>query len=312
MDKKFQVLQLSNVRTFKLLTTFKSQTYINMDILKLGSQGDAVKSLQQQLIQLGYKLIPDGIFGSNTQETVIQFQHYHNLAADGIAGPVTMLKINTLLSSSPKVTGIDISHLNGSISWNTIGNEVSFVYCKASQGNTFKDPTLMSHFNKLSAEGIIRGAYHFLTFQNTTAEQQISNFLSCGVDFSAPGVLPPVLDIEWQVPDVLNAYILPNRATCIQLIADWLSGVAAKTGRTPIIYTNRTFWHTYLGNPSGFSNYPLWIAAYQPASPLLPPGWNEYTFWQNSGNGTINSIAGQVDLDVFNGNLEELKKLALM
>ncbi len=282
-----------------------------MDTLQLGSQGAEVKSLQGQLLQLGYQLTADGIFGNDTQTVVIQFQKDHNLVADGVAGSNTITTLNNLLPSQT-VKGVDISHQNGKVTWQTLGSEVDFVFCKASQGSTFKDPMFQQYFTELKNIGTIKGAYHFLTFQNATADQQIANFLACGIDYSAPGLLPPVLDVEWQVPDTLNPYILANRASCIQLISDWLAGVASKTGRTPIIYTNRVFWHDYLGNPSGFDKYPLWIAAYQLLPPALPPGWSDYTFWQNSGNGTISSIAGQVDLDVFNGSLDELRKLALM
>ncbi|MBB6499654.1 glycoside hydrolase family 25 protein [Pedobacter cryoconitis] len=213
--------------------------------------------------------------------------------------------------ASTALKGIDISHYNGKITWPTLSNEISFVYCKASQGITFKDPMFKEYFGQLTNAGIIRGAYHFLTFQNAPADQQIANFLGNGINFSTPGTLPPVLDIEWQVPDSLNAYIIANRTICIQLIKDWLNGVEAKTGRTPMIYTNTNFWHDYLGNPSGFGNYPLWIASYQTKPPVLPPDWTAYTFWQNSDKGTFNGITGPVDTNLFNGNLADLKKLGL-
>ncbi|TKC10502.1 hypothetical protein FA048_09975 [Pedobacter polaris] len=286
-----------------------------MAILQLNSKGDDVKLLQQQLSSLGYPLTVDGIFGVNTLNVVKQFQVDHQLPSDGMVGPNTQNTINALLDNdSPTniIRGIDISHNNGTINWATLASEVNFVYCKASQGGGFKDNMFQFNSSKLSGLGILHGAYHFLNFQGATAQQQIDNFLNCGVDFSKPGLLPPVLDVEWQVPDTLNPYILQNREACVQLIKDWLTGVALETRRTPMIYTNRVFWHDFLGNPTGFENYPLWIAAYQSAPPLLPPGWNKYTFWQNSGTGNINSVSGQVDKDIFNGTLDDLKKLALL
>jgi len=202
------------------------------------------------------------------------------------------------------IKGIDISHFNRLVNWDELSTEVSFVYCKASQGKSFKDPMFLNNFQHAEKAKILYGAYHFLTFQNATAQDQVKNFLDCGVDFSKPGLLPPVLDVEWQVPDTLNPYILNNRAACVQLVKNWLTGVTAETGRVPIIYTNRIFWQNFMGNPSGFENYPLWISAYQPTPPMLPPGWSEYTFWQYSGDG--------IDKDVFNGSMDELKKLALL
>ena len=282
-----------------------------MTILKIGSQGADVLTLQQHLQNLRYTISPDGDFGPNTQQAVIQFQTANGLPGDGVVGPETLAKIDALLAPPvSSIEGIDISHNNGPINWSTLpADDISFVYCKASQGATFKDPTLASNIVQLNQLQIFYGAYHFLTFQNATAAQQANNFLSCGIDFSKPGVLPPVLDVEWQVPATLNPYLLANKQGCIQLISDWLTTVAAQTGRTPIIYTNSVFWHDYLGNPPGFGQYPLWIAAYQNAQPTLPSGWTNYAFWQFSGNGTISSVSG-VDRDRFNGSMAELQNLA--
>jgi lysozyme len=281
-----------------------------MDTLLSGSQGADVKRLQALLSQAGYPVTADGLFGPGTQAAVMQFQKDHNLTADGIAGPNTLAALNGQAPSGATVTGIDLSHNNGKVNFAALAGDAGFVFCKASQGAGFQDPMCSTYMKSLSNAGIIRGVYHFLTFQ-ATAEQQIANFMQAGIDFQGAGMLPPVLDVEWQVPDTLNPYILANRNTCIQLIQDWLEGVTAKTGRTPIIYTNRNFWHDYLGNPPGFSQYPLWIAAYQSAPPILPPGWATYAFWQYSEKGTIASVAGQVDMNHFNGTAVDLKKLAL-
>ena len=58
-----------------------------------GSQGPAVKAMQQKLSDLGYNLGPngvDGIFGPDTEAAVRAYQHRNNLKVDGIVGKDTI------------------------------------------------------------------------------------------------------------------------------------------------------------------------------------------------------------------------------
>ena len=55
-----------------------------------GSRGDAVRRLQQALIDLGFlNDKADGIFGKKTEDAVRKFQRANNLEADGLAGKKT-------------------------------------------------------------------------------------------------------------------------------------------------------------------------------------------------------------------------------
>lgn len=55
-----------------------------MEVLKKGSRGNDVKTLQRIL-----HLYEDGIFGKLTEEAVKEFQEAHGLVADGIVGQIT-------------------------------------------------------------------------------------------------------------------------------------------------------------------------------------------------------------------------------
>lgn len=280
-----------------------------MTTLQTGSQGTDVEVLQQNLQLLSYTISVDGIYGSGTQKIVAQFQGDNKLTADGIAGLQTQDALNSQVKEI--VQGIDLSHNNGPVNYSTLVSDgISFAFCKASQGTGFTDPMFQTNYQNLTSVGIMMGPYHFFEFENAPAQAQADNFMKCGVDFSKKGILPPVADIEWQSSDSLNQYIIDNRTACIQQISDWLNIVAMQTGRVPMIYTNTNFWHDYLGNPSGFDQYPLWIAAYQKAQPAIPPGWPRYAIWQFSGSGGISSVSGQVDRSKFNGTLTDLKAMA--
>lgn len=61
-----------------------------MKLVRRGSKGDAVKTLQQALVLHGYgPIVVDGVFGSNTFNSLVQFQQAQGISYDGVAGPVT-------------------------------------------------------------------------------------------------------------------------------------------------------------------------------------------------------------------------------
>ena len=69
-------------------------------LLKVGSRGEAVKILQENLIKLGYDCGPDGAdgqFGYNTLKAVAKFQKENNLEVDGVVGPLTQAAIQEAL-----------------------------------------------------------------------------------------------------------------------------------------------------------------------------------------------------------------------
>lgn len=61
-------------------------------VWKMGATGNVVKGIQAKLnalLELKPSLATDGIFGTQTEAAVKQFQEKHNLKVDGIIGPIT-------------------------------------------------------------------------------------------------------------------------------------------------------------------------------------------------------------------------------
>lgn len=58
--------------------------------LKQGSSGDEVTALQKALVEAGYTLTVDGIYGSKTAAAVTSYQKRYGLTQDGIAGTKTL------------------------------------------------------------------------------------------------------------------------------------------------------------------------------------------------------------------------------
>ena len=74
-------------------------------VLKKGSKGDDVVTLQKKLKQWDYyDGAVDGIFGSGTQKAVEYFQRKNGLTADGIVGTKTAAALGMTLSGSNATT----------------------------------------------------------------------------------------------------------------------------------------------------------------------------------------------------------------
>lgn len=72
--------------------------------LQYGSNGKAVKEVQEMLIALGFKLVfgADGDFGPETEKTVKNFQKKYGLEVDGIVGPLTYAALEKAMEESGK------------------------------------------------------------------------------------------------------------------------------------------------------------------------------------------------------------------
>jgi GH25 family lysozyme M1 (1,4-beta-N-acetylmuramidase) len=110
----------------------------------------------------------------------------------------------------------------------------------------------------------------------------------------------------------MEAY--PNKDKCYNMspaaivawTQDFVNTYHSKTGRYPMIYTNRDWWSTCTGNSPAFSSTcPLVLASWASAPGTIPGGWPFQTIWQNA-----NTYKYGGDSDFFNGDLTQLKKLA--
>ncbi|KAJ1954049.1 hypothetical protein GGI12_005879 [Dipsacomyces acuminosporus] len=212
------------------------------------------------------------------------------LAAPALAAPTSGL---------PK--GIDISNYQPHVNWNTIKSSgVEFVYIKASEGTTFKDPKFSSHYTGATKAGILRGAYHFARPGSSSGAAQAKYFLAHGGGWTADGkTLPGAIDLEAGCGGL-------SKAAMVKWINDFNSVYHAKTGRYPVIYTTTSWWTQCTGNSAAFKNKnPLWIARWASSPGALPASWSRHTFWQWADKG---SLPG--DQDRFNGNSAQLKQFA--
>lgn len=203
--------------------------------------------------------------------------------------------------------GIDVSHYQGELLDKLQPEDsVRFVFIKATEGIGYVDPDFQSDWTQAGELGYYRGAYHFY-HSNDDPTQQANDFLNAlnnmlGSDSTDNLVLPPVLDVE-QLS--IKATISPEQLS--EDVQTWLQVVESGTDMTPIVYCSPGFADQYLVDTT-LSRYSLWVANWTNASePELPKIWQSagWWFWQQTDDEILEGT--QVDGDIFNGTLYQLK-----
>lgn len=200
------------------------------------------------------------------------------------------------------IHGIDISHHQSDVDWDSLQSTrqahvpITFIFMKATEGDDHVDTRFATYFQEARTHGFIRGAYHFFS-PDTDPIKQAELFIA-HADLTK-GDLPPVLDIEKTGEQ--------SEQELSERVLKWLRHVESHYGVSPIIYASKKFKDKYLSG-SEFSSYPYWIAHYYKTSLEYDDAWS---FWQHTDIGAVPGIKGDVDMDVFNGNAEDLSMMLL-
>lgn len=200
-----------------------------------------------------------------------------------------------------KVFGIDISHYQSHIKWNDVkwiyeAYPIHFVIVRSTRGTDAIDLTYRENWDALHHSHFVRGAYHYYR-PDEPSTLQAQNFINT-VKLS-PGDLPPIIDIE-NLPKHLSINDLKKG------IRNWIDIVESHYGVKPIIYSGQHYFDSYL-SPE-FNDCVLWIANY---NTWINDPQSHWSVWQFSEKGYVNGIKGHVDLNVFNGDLENLNQLRI-
>ncbi|MFJ1768140.1 GH25 family lysozyme [Amycolatopsis sp. NPDC088138] len=301
--------------------------------LQSGSSGTEVKELQCRLnlaMEPGHypPLTVDGNFGDGTRNRVIQFQHCVNASADGVAGPTTWAKVTDWSSRNtycvpPKpaghpIDGVDTAkyqHPGGApINWGAVkASGVEFATVKATRGLNVTDEYLATDLPAARNAGLAVGPYHFYTGTaagtgGAQADRFIAAVRATGYTGKRAGDLPPVFDLEWKDDGSGGC---PPYVTVADAKA-WLDKVQTAFGRTPIIYTQKSFLDACLGGTTALSSYPMQLADYRQSvtQPALPAGSSTWLMWQYTDAAIPDGIPAPATGDVFNGTQAALDQLA--
>jgi lysozyme len=200
-----------------------------------------------------------------------------------------------------KAIGLDVSEYQGKIDWDVIENleneyPIEFVFIRATAGNDREDAQFDENWLGAKKRKMIRGAYHYYRPNENSLEQAKLFIKTVRL---RKGDLPPVLDIEK----------LPKGQSLDSLkigLRRWLKAVEAHYKVKPIIYTGEKYYDDFL--KEDFSDYLFWIANYNFYREKIAEDW---LFWQFTEKATVSGIKGNVDVNIFNGDVEQLRFITI-
>jgi lysozyme len=202
-----------------------------------------------------------------------------------------------LQKNQGKAIGLDVSEFQGKIDWALVETmethyPIEFVFIRATAGNDRVDDRFEENWLGAKNRKIIRGAYHYYR-PNENSLEQARLFIKT-VQLKK-GDLPPVLDIEK----------LPKGQSLDSLkvgLKRWLNAVEAHYKVKPIIYTGEKYYDDFL--KEDFSDYLFWIANYNFYREKIGEDW---LFWQFTEKASVTGIKGNVDVNIYNGDAEQLR-----
>lgn len=205
--------------------------------------------------------------------------------------------IQVLENHKGKVIGVDVSEFQGRIDWDEVAileekYPVQFVFIRATAGNDRVDSKFRRNWEGAKEHKIMRGAYHYYRPNENSIEQ--ANLFIKTVKLKK-GDLPPVLDIER----------LPKNQPLDSLkkgLKRWLNKVEAHYQVRPIIYTGERYYSDFLKEE--FGEYLFWIANYNFYREKIEDDW---LFWQFTEKASLPGIDHRVDVNIYNGDLEQLQ-----
>lgn len=191
--------------------------------------------------------------------------------------------------SCTHVHGIDLSHYQGEVFWETVGGnaKMAYVYLKATEGGDRIDEKYEYNINLAHRYGLKVGSYHFYR-PKTEQQKQLQNFMTQCL----PGEqdLIPMIDIE-------STGGLGTEEFCDSLFK-FLKMVEKAYNNRPLLYTFTNFYNRHLCGK--IDDYKLMVAQYTKREPELADE-RDFTMWQYTGKGTIIGVSGNIDKSRFMG-----------
>jgi lysozyme len=192
--------------------------------------------------------------------------------------------------------GLDVADFQGQFSWPDAKARIpglAFGIYRLTQGlgtsgTASPDPDAAWNHHQIAAQGLHRGAYHFLD-PREPGEAQAQYFVSEHAKLGTTAA-----DMLWLDNETAGA----SPAETSACAAGFMTELGKLVPHNPRgVYTFISFARD--GNCAGLSGYPLWLAYPDATAPASPPPWHRWTFWQWG-------LRNGVDADAFNGTASQL------
>lgn len=199
------------------------------------------------------------------------------------------------------MNGIDISKWQNGLKLSKI--KFDFVIIKATEGKTYKDPNFLDFTKQALDLNKPIGFYHFARPDNNpNPKDEAQNFYNTVKDYVGKGIL--VLDWE------------SSKKNDTKWAKEWLDEVYRLTGVKPLIYMSESVVNSYNWQDVANADYGLWVARYRDYNPdynydMTNAGkkpsvkwWKFYALWQWTSSGRLDGYNGNLDCDVFYGDVK--------
>lgn len=196
--------------------------------------------------------------------------------------------------------GVDVSSYQGSVDWAKAAQaDVKFAILKIIRKDLQPDKQFENNWTGCTAAGVpIQGVYNY---SYATTVQKAKTDAHRVLEVLNGRRTMVWLDVEDKCQegignkliDIINAY----------------AGVIKGSGYEFGVYTGQSFYNTYI-KPYGGVDYPLWIARYGTNSGKLEtkyePEITRMLGWQYTSRGSVNGISGNVDMNVWYGEVTQV------
>ena len=182
--------------------------------------------------------------------------------------------------------GIDISHHQGDIDFDSLKGNIDFAMVRTSYGSFYEDKKYKQNIKGLERINVPYGFYHFSYATSVeSAKKEAKGFINIIKKYNP--TYPIVIDIEWsnRTENV--------RADTLISITDTICSMIEKAGYYAMIYANLDYFNNKL-NDSRLDKYDKWLAEWK----SNPTYKKSFGIWQYSSKGQIPGINGNVDLNI--------------